>query len=69
MANTIKFVTITEHLTIEECEKLTLKEVVERAGFQACRLVSLKGTDDSNVTLVAIQSVEMLDVESNATQG
>lgn len=68
MANKIIFQTITEHLTPEECETLTVKEVIDRKGFQTLRLVQMKSStkDEQPLTLVAIQSVEMVDIETNA---
>lgn len=68
MANKIIFKTITEHLTVDECSTLNVREVVERKGFQNLRLVQMKPTkkDEEPLALVAIQCVEMVEVETNA---
>lgn len=66
MSHKIVFKTITEHFTLEECELLSLRDVVDRKGFQTMRLVTMKPTTkgEEPVTLVAIQFVEMVDIET-----
>lgn len=65
----VKFVSLTEHYTLAECEGVTLKDVVTREGFQGIRLVPTRTTDNKpGDPLVGIQYVTPIFDDAAASE-
>lgn len=58
---TVKYVTVTEHFTDEELDNITLKDVVNREGFQRVFVNQMRTGEDTTVRLICVQSVQQLN--------